>query len=102
MVENRVKRRMVRAYPGTDGRMPSARLGMVRALAARRVDIDAADDLAGGGASTVQVNPRRAVKSCAWRSRSRRFSARLIWCGQLAPANPGVARMWPMLAVHAA
>jgi hypothetical protein len=50
VVEHRVKRRMVRAYPGTDGRMPSARLRMVRALAARRVDIDAADDLAGGGA----------------------------------------------------
>jgi hypothetical protein len=25
------------------------------------------------------------------RSRSRRFSARLIWCGQPVPANPGVA-----------
>src|SRR5271166_1171728 len=50
VVEHRVKRRMVRAYPGTDGRMPSARLRMVRALVARRVDIDAADDLAGCGA----------------------------------------------------
>src|SRR6266567_543384 len=50
VVEHRVKRRMVRAYPGTDGRMPSARLRMVRASVARRVDIDAADDLAGGGA----------------------------------------------------
>jgi hypothetical protein len=42
--------------------------------------------------STVQVNPRRPAKSRAWRSRSRRFSGRLISCGQLPPANPGVVR----------
>src|SRR5690242_2935829 len=45
VVEHRVQGRLVRAHPGTDGRAAAALV-----LAARRVDIDAADDLARGGA----------------------------------------------------
>src|SRR5713226_6821275 len=45
VVEHRVQRRLVRADPGTDDRAAAARV-----LAGRRVDVDAADDLARGGA----------------------------------------------------
>lgn len=88
---------MVRAYPGTDGR-----LAMVLALAARGQIQTQPMTSPVAVLGTVRVNRRRAMKSWARRSRSRRFSATLIRCGQLAPANPGVARMCPMLAVHAA
>ena len=46
----------------------------------------------------------RSAKSSAWRSRSARFSSRVMPSagGQSWPPKPGVARMWPMLALHAA
>ena len=50
VVKHRVELRTVRAYPGTDGRIMVTRAGAARALAARRVDVHAADDLAGAGA----------------------------------------------------
>ncbi|MCW2935862.1 MAG: hypothetical protein JWM19_6824 [Actinomycetia bacterium] len=56
------------------------------------------------GHCTIRVipNPQRPAKSRACRSRSRRLSSRDISRGQLRPLNPGVARIWPMLAVQAA
>src|SRR6266851_9725978 len=50
VVKHRVERRPVRTYPGSYGRMLSTRTGVARALAARRVDVYTADDLAAGDA----------------------------------------------------
>src|SRR5690242_21197544 len=50
VVEHRVERRLVRAHPGVDDRIPPGGDEALSLLAARRVDVDAADDLAGGGA----------------------------------------------------
>ena len=50
------------------------------------------------------MKPARAAKSRAWRSRSARFSSSDMPSagGQSWPRKPGVARMWAMLALHAA
>src|SRR5690348_240633 len=50
VVEHRVERRLVRAHPGVDDRIPPGGDEALSLLTARRVDVDAADDLAGGGA----------------------------------------------------
>src|SRR5271165_4996267 len=49
VVEDRVERGDVGAYPGLDGRVPSAP-GAPRLMAAGRVDIHAADNVPGAGA----------------------------------------------------
>src|SRR5258708_4801552 len=50
VVKHWVEFRTVRAYPGTDGRIMVTRAGAGVVLAARRVDVHAADDFAGAGA----------------------------------------------------
>jgi len=52
-------------------------------------------------ARTVYVNPDRAAKSAACRSRSPRFSAGVIGLGHDQLSNPGVARICGMLDVQA-
>ena len=66
-----------------------------------RVDVDAPDDLVAVRRQDRVGEPRRAAKSAAWRSRSARFSSRVIGCGQ-PRSKPGVAAMWAMLEVQAA
>src|ERR1700733_8048742 len=50
LVKHRVEFRTVRAHPGTDGRALFTRARAALAFAARRVDVHAADDVAGAGA----------------------------------------------------
>jgi hypothetical protein len=52
----------------------------------------------GGG---VIVNPLRAAKSPACRTRSARFWSGDISVGHFPSEKPGVARMWAMLDIHA-
>src|SRR5580698_11068625 len=50
VVKHWVEFRTVRAHPGTDGRALFTRARAALAFAARRVDVHAADDVAGAGA----------------------------------------------------
>jgi hypothetical protein len=51
--------------------------------------------------STEYVNPLRAAKSPACRTRSARFCSADISVGHFASGKPGVARMWAMLDIQA-
>jgi hypothetical protein len=79
----------VRAHPGTDGRIMFTRAGAVLAFAARRVDVDAADDFAGAGAEHGVGEPAALgeVLRVAFEVAEVFRQAHLMW-----PARPGESR----------
>src|SRR5262249_18645276 len=84
VVEHRVERRLVRAHPGTDDRAAAALV-----LAGRRVDVDAADDLARGGAEhgVGEAAAPREVLRVALEITQVLRQAHLVW-----PAKSGESR----------
>ena len=86
-MQDRVERGAVGAHPGLDGRVPPDLGAAAVLMAAGRVDVHAADDVPGAGAEDGVGEPAALGE---------------VSRGQLPSGNPGVARMWSMLAVQAA
>ena len=71
-------------------------------VAARRIDVHATDHFAGAGVQHGVGEPAALGEVLCVAFEIVQVSAMLIGCGQPVPANPGVAWMWSLLAVHAA
>ena len=99
-MEDRVERGAVGTHPGPDGRVPPP--GAARLLAAGRVDVHAADDVAGAGAEHGVGEPAAPGEVPGEPLQVAEVVIQGHLAGQPRPLNPGVARMWSMLAVHAA
>src|ERR1039457_2160617 len=89
VVQHRVELRTVRAYPGTDGRIMVTRADAALAVAARRVDVHAADDFAGTGAEHGVGEPAAIseVARVAFEVAQIFRQAHRVW-----PAPPGESR----------
>src|ERR1700683_2022258 len=89
VVEHWVELRTVRAHPGTDGRALLTRARAALAFAARRVDVHAADDVAGAGAQHGVGEPAALseVLRVAFEVAQIFRQAHLVW-----PARPGESR----------
>src|ERR1700683_3826320 len=95
VVEHWVELRTVRAHPGTDGRVLLTRARAALAFAARRVDVQAADHVAGAGAEHGVGEPAALgeVLRVAFEVAQVFRQAHLVW-----PARPGESRRCPDVA----